>query len=69
MGRYTFVGDLAGMAGLAVLAAMSGGRLPLKDTTCRYREPAGPPAPVSRQVRRQMERKAKAALAALGDPA
>jgi hypothetical protein len=58
-GRYGFTG-LEGIAALAVLSAMNGGRpLPKRDTTCRYSEPAGPPAPVSRQVRRAMMRKAK----------
>jgi hypothetical protein len=51
--------NLSNLAGLAVLAAMSGRTAPYKRPLRRYSEPLGPPWPLSRQQRRAMERKAR----------
>lgn len=50
--------DLAGIACLAVLAAMTGGARDTKPRLRRYSQFCGPPHPKSRQHRRALEREA-----------
>jgi hypothetical protein len=58
---------IAAICGLAMAMAHSGDA-PKRDRTCRYRTPAGPPHPTSRQQRRALFRQASAALARLSAP-
>lgn len=51
-----------GLAGLAVLAAMSGAARDIKPRPRRYSQFCGPPHPKSRQQRRALERAASAAI-------
>ena len=63
MNRHTV--GLSGIAGLAVLAAMSSAGTKVKRPMRRYREPLGPPYPETRQQRRAMMRARDKALAAI----
>jgi len=56
--------DIAGVAGLAMMCAMSGATVSSPPRPVRYREFCGPPYPKSRQHRRALMRQADKAIAA-----
>ena len=55
------------LLGALALSVGTAKALPKQKTVKRYSQPVGPPYPTTRQQRRQMERKSRAALASMGE--